>query len=309
MKKNYLAVDLGGSKYIVGIISEDGLIVCQKTYKWSAYTLPEVDRQIKAAIKEVLLENPGVEITAAGATIPGLADPRSGIWLSTEFMGVKNYAIADELNSAFGLPFHIENDGKACVLAERHFGAGRDCDDFLYMTVSNGIGGGLFLDGKMYSGAFGNAGEIGQFVVVENGRTSDDGTAGTLEMYAAAAGLVQNYVEAGGSATIDGRPADGRSIAAEAAAGGHAALRAFELEGYYLGKAIAAAHNILDFKKVILGGGLSLVFSLYKDSLMRTIKEQTFKRDYQTPEVVPTPLGYEGALYGAATLAILGSEK
>lgn len=307
MKKNYLAVDLGGSKYIVGIISEGGRILFQKTYKWDSYTLVKIDRQIKNAIRETLEAHPDIRPGAAGVTIPGLADPENGIWVSTEFMGIKNYAIAEAMEKEFNIPFYIDNDGKACVLAERHFGAGKDCDDFLYMTVSNGIGGGLFLDGKLYRGAFGNAGEIGQFVVVENGRLSDDGTAGTLEMYAAAAGLVQNYIEAGGSATIDGKPAEGKSIAAQAAAGGPAALRAFELEGYYLGKAIAAAHNIIDFKKVIIGGGLSLVFELYKESLCKTVREQTYRRSYTSPEILPTTLGYEGALYGAATLAILGS--
>ena len=308
MEKYYLAVDIGGSKYITGIISESGKILCKKTYKWTAYTLDAIDKQIKNAIKETLDAHPDIKITAAGATIPGLADPKEGIWLSTEFMGIKNYPIAKTLEKEFGLPFYIDNDGKACVLAERYFGEGKTCDDFLYMTVSNGIGGGLFLDGKLYRGAFGNAGEIGQFVVIENGRMSDDGTAGTLEMYAAAAGLVQNYVEAGGSATIDAKPADGKSIAAQAAAGGPAALRAFDLEGYYLGKAIAAAHNIIDFKKVIIGGGLSLAFDLYKDSLLKTVEEQTYKRSYKTPEIMSTSLGYEGAFYGAAALAILGSE-
>ncbi|NCB41053.1 MAG: ROK family protein [Clostridia bacterium] len=308
MEKNYLAVDLGGSKYIVGILSESGKILCQKTHRWTKYTLAAIDWQIKNAVRDMLAAQPDVQISAAGMTIPGLADPKNGIWLSTDFMGIKNYPIAEELSKEFGLSFSIDNDGKACVLAERYFGAGKDCDDFLYMTVSNGIGGGLFLDGKLYRGAFGNAGEIGQFVVVENGRMSEDGTAGTLEMYAAAAGLVQNYVEAGGSATIDGKPADGKSIAAQAAAGGPAALRAFQLEGYYLGKAIAAAHNIIDFKKVILGGGLSLAFNFYKESLNNTVEEQTYKRAYKSPEVLPTPLGYEGALYGAATLAIINAQ-
>jgi len=308
MEKNYLAADLGGSKYIIGILSESGKILCQKTHIWTSYTLAAIDWQVKNAIREMIDSHPEVQIAAAGVTIPGLADPKNGIWLSTDFMGIKNYPIAEALKKEFGLNFTIDNDGKACVLAERYFGAGKDCDDFLYMTVSNGIGGGFFLDGKLYRGAFGNAGEIGQFVVVEKGRMSEDGTAGTLEMYAAAAGLVQNYVEAGGSATIDGKPADGKSIAAQAAAGGPAALRAFHLEGYYLGKANAAAHNMIDFKKVILGGGLSLAFDLYKESLRNTIEEQTYKRAYKTPEILPTPLGYEGALYGAATLAILGTQ-
>lgn len=306
MEKAFLALDLGGSKYMTGLVSPEGKLLYSKRFAWGGYSHKIISEQIVASIKETLRINPDMEISAAGVTIPGLADPGKGIWLSTEFMGIKDYPIAEHLHREFGFPVFIDNDGRACILAERYFGAGKDCDDFLYITVSNGVGGGLFLDGKLYHGAFGNAGEIGQCVVVENGRMSDDGTAGTLEMYAAAAGLVQNFIRAGGRAAIDGAPADGKSIAALAAEGDPAALAAFHLEGYYLGKVIASANNIIDLKKVIIGGGLSLAFDYFKDSLMQTVHEQTYKRSYATPEILATPLGYEGALFGAAALAMQG---
>jgi predicted NBD/HSP70 family sugar kinase len=308
MKKTFLAVDLGGSKYMTGLVSSDGEVLYSKRFLWERYSQEDIRRQIMESIEETLSVNPGIKVEAAGVTIPGLADPEKGLWLSPEFMGVRNYPVAAEIHGVFGFPVFIENDGRACVLAERCFGAGKDCDDFLYITVSNGVGGGLFLNGNLYSGAYGNAGEIGQCVVVENGRMSPDGTAGTLEMYAAAAGLVQNYILAGGSAAIDGAPADGKSIAALAAKGDPAALCAFRSEGYYLGKAIATANNLLDIKKVIIGGGISLAFDYFKDSLIQTVKEQTYKRNYPTPEILPTPLGYEGALLGAAAVALLGSQ-
>lgn len=309
MVKNYLAVDIGGSKYIIGIVNENGEILHLKTYTWLGYTQDAIDQQLKNAIQEMLNQQKEIKIVAGGVTIPGLANPNQGLWVSTEFMGIKNYSIAESLEKEFKFPFYIENDGKACVLAERHFGAGKDCDDFLYITISNGVGGGLFLNGALYRGAFGNAGEIGQIVVVENGRISDDGTKGTLEMYAATAGLVKNYIEAGGNALINGQQADGKLIAAQALAGDHAACKAFDLEGYYLGKAIALIQNVLDVKKVIIGGGLSLAFSLFETNMNKTVEAQTYKRDYPSLEIVPTPLGYEGALYGAATLAILGTEN
>ncbi|NCU32504.1 MAG: ROK family protein, partial [Candidatus Moranbacteria bacterium] len=126
MEKNYLALDIGGSKYIVGLMNENGHILAQKTYKWTGYTLNKIDKQIKSAIKKLLAAHPDIKITAGGATIPGLADPHKGIWLSTEFMGIKNYPIAEALEKEFNIPFYIDNDGKACVLAERNFGAGKD---------------------------------------------------------------------------------------------------------------------------------------------------------------------------------------
>ena len=304
MKEAILAVDIGGSKYMTGLIQPDGTLLAKERKTWTEYTQPLIRGQLLEAISDMLGAHPDVRVIGGGVTIPGLADPQSGVWVSTEFMGIKDYPIARDLEEVFGLPFYIENDGRACVLAERYFGAGRDCDDYLYITVSNGIGGGLFLNGKLHRGAAGNAGEIGQCVVVENGRMSGDGTAGTLEMYAAAAGLAQNYLEAGGRRRIDGKEPDGASIAALAAEGDPAALETFRLEGYYLGKAIATLHNVLDLKKVILGGGLSLAFDLYRDTLLETVYAQTYKRPYPSPEVLATPLGYEGALYGAAALVL-----
>ena len=250
-----------------------------------------------------------INIVAGGVTIPELANPNQGLWVSTEFMGIMNYSIAESLEKEFKFPFYNENDGNAYALAERHFGAGKDCDDFLYITISNGVGGGLFLNGTLYKGAFGNAREIGQIVVVENGRISGDGTKGTLEIYAATTGLVKNYIEAGGKALINGQQVDGKLIAAQALAGDLAACKAFELEGYYFGKAIALIHNVLDVRKVIIGGGISLAFSLFETNMIKIVEAHTYKRDYTSLEIVPTPLGYEGAFYGAATLAILGTEN
>lgn len=304
MQKAILAVDIGGSKYMTGLISLEGKLIRRTRREWTGYSRPLIREQLLGSIRETLDASPGWTVIGGGATIPGLADPERGLWVSTAFMGIKDYPVARDLTEVFGFPFHVENDGRACVLGERYFGAGQDCEDFLYVTVSNGIGGGLFLDGRLYRGATGSAGEIGQCVVVDNGRISEDGTRGTLEMHAAAAGLVQNYLEAGGRRRIDGRRPDGKLIAGLAAEGDPAALETFRLEGYYLGKAIAALHNVLDLKKVILGGGLSLAFDLYKDALTETVRSHTYKRAYECPEILPTPLGYDGALWGAAALVL-----
>lgn len=304
MKQAILAVDIGGSKYMSGLITPQGQLIHRTRREWTGYTLPLIRAQLLDSIAETLDLHPEWSILGGGVTIPGLADPEKGLWVSTAFMGIKDYPIAEDLADAFGFPFCAENDGRACVLGERYFGAGQDCDNYLYITVSNGIGGGLFLDGRLYRGASGKAGEIGQCVVAENGRVSEDGTAGTLEMHAAAAGLVQNYLEAGGRRRIDGKAPDGSSIAALAAEGDPAALETFRLEGYYLGKAIAALHNVLDLQKVIIGGGLSLAFDLYKDALMQTLLTHTYKQSCDSLRVLPTPLGYEGALFGAAALVL-----
>jgi len=217
--------------------------------------------------------------------------------------------IADIIHDRFGYPVFIENDCNACALAEKYFGSCRDCNDFLYITVSNGVGGALFLNGELYYGAFGNAGEVGECVVAENGRLAESGRRGTLQEYASGRGLIRNYLDSGGLDVIDGDKPDGKSISKLAAEGDKSALQAFELEGYYLGKVIATACNLLNLKMVVIGGGLSLAFDYYIKSLEETVKKNTYPEANVNLSIMPTILGYEGGLMGAVTLAIRGIEE
>ena len=307
--KVVLAVDLGGSKYMMGLISQSGKIIYKERRVWTEFTAENIIREIGAAIEEILTRFPEYNVQAAGMTIPGLADPAAGMWVSHSFANVRNLPIANIIGDRFGFPVFIDNDCNACALAEKYFGTCRDCNDFMYVTVSTGIGGALFLNGELYYGAFGNAGELGECVIVEDGRLSEGGSRGTLEAYASASGLVENYLEAGGAETLDGDKPDGQSISRLADMGDKSALRAFELEGYYLGKVVATACNLLDFRKVVIGGGLSLAFKHYRHALEETVRKNTFVRENGGLEIVPTILGYDGALMGAATLAIRGLER
>ena len=161
MMRTFLCFDIGGSKYNVGLLRQDGTILARQKSLWHGHTQQEMLAELFCAGHAVLAQCPGQAPCAAGATIPGLADAASGMWVEASFSGIRNVPIAHLLEQEFGLPAAIENDARACALAERMFGAGKDVDDFFYVTVSNGIGGALFLNGALYTGALGNAGEIG----------------------------------------------------------------------------------------------------------------------------------------------------
>ena len=174
------------------------------------------------------------------------------------------------------------------------------------MTVSTGIGGALYLEDELYYGGFWHAGEIGLFVLEEDGRPSDSGSVnGVIEMYASGRGFSKNFVEAGGPEIVDGRTPGGPEISGLAKEGNKAALRALELEGLYLGRAIANACALVDFKKIILGGGLSLLFEQYQEILRREFARIQPERNV---EIEATRLGYSGAFLGAAAVAVRGLE-
>jgi predicted NBD/HSP70 family sugar kinase len=303
-----LAVDIGGSKYVVGIISETGKIITKERYVWNDTSTKGITNQIISVIEKFLCNFSDSKISAIGITIPGLADPSTGMWISSSYFGLKNLPIVRIIQGNIPLPVYIDNDAKACALAEKWLGTGINCNDFLYMTVSTGVGGAFFLNGDLYYGGYGNAGEVGECVIVENGRLSKNGRRGTLEMYASTTGLVKNYIEAGGREKINGQELNGAVLSFLAEKGDKSALVAFEQMGYSLGLVIATACNMLNIKKVIIGGGLSLAFIYFKMKLEETVLKNYYSKT--DPIVIePSSLGYDGALLGAAALALRGINR
>ena len=309
MERAILAIDIGGSKYMVGLLSGKGEIYVKKRYVCTETSGEQVMKKITVAAHKLLDENQGYQIEMIGVTIPGLADPKSGYWVEACFSGIQDLAIGPTLEDEFGVPVYVDNDGQACALAERIFGACRDIHDFIYLTVSNGIGGAVYAKDKIYYGAFGNAGEFGHVVVVEDGRPCTCGKCGCLEMYAAGPGIVRNYIELGGCEYIDGKRPDAKCIAALAKKGDSIAIETFKLEGYYLGKVIAAACNLLNPARVIIGGGVSLSFPIFEEYLLDNIQRFTYIGANKKLKVMPSALGYNGGLLGAAAVAVCGCGK
>jgi glucokinase len=297
-----LAIDIGGSKCVAGLVDGQGAIIDKRRFTWQTLNEQAMLADIFREGKALLEDHPSLSPSFVSASIPGLADPEKGLWVESSFSGIRDLPIAGMLSEAFRLPAYIDNDGQACALAERLFGAGRDAEDFLYITVSNGIGGSIFANGKLYGGLNGTAGEFGHCTVVEDGRLCKCGLKGCLEAHAAGPAIARNYQELGGASMPDGKMADAAEIAKRARDGEETALYAFRLEGLYLGKVIAAACNLLNPAKVILGGGVSLAFPLFEESLWETVNKHLYRAANPSLKILATPLGYDGGLLGAAAV-------
>lgn len=307
-KEIYLTLDVGGSKYIVALLSREGEIIAKRGGVWKELTAEGVLSQLLAEAR-ILMEETGIQPVACGVTIPGLADPKRGMWVEAQFSGIRDFAICDEIEKALGIPAYCENDGQAYALAEMVFGCCKDVKDFLFVNVSNGIGGAIVSGGRLLAGCSNFAGEIGHCNLIPGGRPCNCGQKGCLETYAAAAGIAQNYANLGGTPDENGKPAQAKLIAERARAGEAAAIETFELEGCYLGRIIAIAVNLLNPKRIVIGGGVSLAFDLFRESLERTLREQIYAYANSNFDVLPTPLGYEAGLYSAAAIAITQREK
>lgn len=302
-----LAADIGGSKFMTGFVSADGRILCTSRHEWDGVTAEDVVEQVSAALRADLDDHPDLaaRVVAGGLTIPGLAEPVHGVWLDSEYPVIKDLPICELLEGRLGIPFFGDNDGNACVLAEGFFGSARGADDFLYITVSSGVGGGACLGGELFYGAHCESGEIGLTISEQGGRTSRSGNQqGPLEMYCCTEGMSRTFRELGGPEIVDGREPGGKEISELAAAGDEAALRTIELEGLRMGRAIACVDALLAPEVVVLGGGISLMLDRFKPALS---SELARIRPEGGPRVVASELGYEGAFLGAAACGLRGA--
>jgi len=296
-KKAVYACDIGGSKLLCGFVTEDGRILdTERTALAPDTTADVLETLLEAHYTSLKKRNSDVEILGCGMTIPGLADPKSGLWVYACFSGISDYPVKRRMEDRLDLPVRIENDVNACAWAEKVYGGCRDCDDFLWVTVSNGVGGGLVLNGKIYGGAFGGGGEFGHIVVEDSGRTCPCGHKGCLEAMAAGPGISARYEALAGTWRTGGE------IASLARSGDPAALHVLHDTGTYIGKALGKAASLLNLRKYVLGGGVMQSYDLMAEEIHAAFRREAFERPNAKAEICLTNLGYNAALLGAAAI-------
>lgn len=294
---NILALDIGGSKLLCGIVSEDGKLLAETKKDFPCgYTLDELKRALTELASPLITSFAPV---SAGATIPGLCDPSRGLWVYAPKSGIKDFDIRSFVSEQFAIPLSIENDVNACAVGEKKFGICRDTDDFIWVTVSTGIGGSIFANGMLYSGHSGNAGEIGHVKVVRNGRPCGCGGKGCLEAEASGTGIAAKYFD------LTGQALSAKEIAERAKNGDRISAAIYREAGYLIGSALSSAANLLNPEKIVLGGGVAMDFPLLSPGINRALEEGLFSAANPELTIVKTGLGYNAALLGAAALTLL----
>ena len=191
-----------------------------------------------------------------------------------------------------------DNDVNLSALAEKYFGVCQDKTDFLWITVSNGIGGGLYLDNKLYCGRGLAAGEIGHFIVEQNGRLCGCGSRGCLEAHASGASIASIYNEK------TQKDFTAKEIADLARSGDETAKEVWQSAGAYIGKASAYAVNLLNIDTIVLGGGAAEAFDLLEPSATKSLYENLFKNANPNVKILHSLPGKFAALKGCAALVI-----
>ncbi|HEY8581718.1 MAG TPA: ROK family transcriptional regulator [Capillimicrobium sp.] len=218
----------------------------------------------------------------SGAILPGWIDVDAG----------------EEMQRRLGLPVVVDNDANLGALAEAMLGAGRGARDILYLKVASGIGAGLVIDGRIYHGAGGTAGELGHLLVDEEGQVCRCGNRGCLETVAAAPRLLEQLSRTHGAGL---RLED---VVALAEGGDPGCQRVIADAGRHIGRAAAMCCNLLNPARVIVGGDLSAAGDLLLDPLREALRRYAIPAAAEAVTVAAGVLGEQAEVRGAVALAI-----
>ncbi len=292
------ALDFGGTKLAFGLVDRLGAIIDMTSTMREGRTPREVADWAKRELPKLLDRQNlrDARVARIGATVPGYVDREKRVLEFAPAHGWRRVPFAAMLQDAFSLPAVIENDVNACAVAEQRFGCATAGEDFLWVTVSTGIGGALVLRGELFEGR-GAAGEIGHFVIEEDGPVCGCGHHGCLEALAGGLAL-------GRAAASKGLGVSTAKELFELAARGNEDAAAIIADAMTaIARAVAFSTNLLDIPLVVFGGAIGLALNL--DRVRSGIAERVVLPDARIPKLERTALGHNAALLGAAAMGFL----
>lgn len=310
--KTAIGIDIGGTKISLILGTEKGKILAQsviatRTGAETKKCIHELFDQVEGLVRSAKKQR--VRIVGIGVGVPGAVDSSRGLVpRSPNLKGWKNYPLAAALNKRFKLPVVLGNDANVAALAEKHFGLAKKCRDFIYMTVSTGVGGGLVSNGQLIEGASYVGGEIGHMTIVPKGNKCPCGNRGCLEAYAsgtAIAKYVKRKIKEGRNSSLSkARKITTREIGEAAQKGDKLAVEAFETAGFYLGIGCANLLNILNPELITLGGGVwKSAPAVFMKSILKSCKQHAWPEAYRKVKITPSRIRGSIGDLGALALA------
>ncbi len=309
----YIGIDFGGTNIAVGVVSEAGeIIATDSTPTLAGRDYTEIVADMAMVSKRVV-EAAGLtmaDIKGVGIGSPGLIDNKNGVVLNSNKLKFKRAPIGPELSKLLDKPVHVENDANAAAFGEYAIN-GKGAENFVFVTLGTGVGGGIILNGKLYTGFNGFGGEIGHMVLAYGGMSCGCGHSGCWENYASVTALISQTKEAiekhPGSLMADYAKergvVNGRTAFDAAKAGDEAAAEVVKQYLEYVAAGVVSVVNIFQPEKVLIGGGISKE----GDYLLKPIREYVAIHEYNREEphtkIELATLFNDAGIIGAALLS------
>ena len=307
-----VGVDLGGTNIRAAVFDDGMKILGRSEIPTEAQEgADEVISRIVTCVREALDRSSVAagEVAGIGVGAAGLTDWRTGVVVLASNLRWRNVPLKERLEQELdGLRVEVDKDTNVAALAEARLGAGREFKHFLYVTAGTGIGGGLILDGTLYRGATGGAGDIGHVVVDPEGPLCGCGDHGCVEVFSSGAGMVNRAREmlAGGeqaaSSAMTVEALTPQTIFEAAREGDAVAAPVVETAGRALGLALADYVNINNPEAIVLGGGVVRAGRAYTEPVERELRRRALPALGEIVKLVPPGLGDDVGVTGAALL-------
>lgn len=303
---HFIGINISGTQARAALVDSEGSMV---EGRFGEVAPKQLVQELAAMVGDLRKQN--VEVGAIGVAIPGLVNRQTDRVIAPR--DLPSTIVGDlhgELMRATGLRVELENDANAAAYGEFKVGAGRGARNLFYMMIGNGIGGAIILDGKLWTGASGFAGEVGHITIDTEGIECVCGNTGCLETVASAPSIVRRARERlnRDSTSSLSRLALNKTFTAEDVAhqaneGDDFALMMIERTGKYIGTGVASVINLLNIERIVLGGGVMDAGSLILNPIIQEVKRRAFQPCFEATEIVAAKLGLDGAPIGAALLA------
>lgn len=313
--KFYIGVDLGATTVKSGVVDSEGKIVAHFKVPTEGNLGPEtVINNIRLSIETLLHQVEGNSVSGIGVGAPGIVSSDGCVKSPPNLKYWDNIPLRDELQKIFNYNIAVENDANAAAIAEAKFGAGVGIRDFLFVTWGTGVGGGIIMDGKIYRGPSGGAGEFGHTTINYNGPLCNCGSRGCIESYVGQKYLSQrarlliqkNNIPSKIEELVEGNldVIEPHIIAKAAEVGDEIAREILEESGQLFGFALASIVNLFDIEYIIIGGGISAAPPFVFQAIEQGISSRVLKPHKFSVKVFRAALGNDAGIIGAASLVM-----
>lgn len=320
--KYAIGVDLGGTNIVTILVSEKGKIIARdkritEGWKGKDHVIKRMAEGISAVLESGRISKN--QIVGIGIGTPGLVDLDKGVvYEAPNIPGWNNVPLTSIYQKKFCIPVFLENDANSAALGEWWIGAGKGTKNLICLTLGTGIGGGIIIDGRVYHGAQGYAGELGHIGLSFDGPRCGCGNIGCMEAYASALGIIRRTKEElkkykksliwkliGG----DINKVTPAIITQAARKGDKLAIKIWKDTGYYLGSGIASYANIFNPEMVVLTGGMTGAGNLLFKPMWQTVRKRAFKGPVKNLKIVTGKTPDDAGAVGAAKTAFQRTEQ
>jgi len=325
MEEYYLGIDIGGTKCAVILGDGNRRIIDKRTLGTDSLVSPEVMvGRILDAAEEVSGAHPDKKPVSAGISCGGPLNSRTGMILSPPNLpGWDEVPIVQMVRERLNIEVFLQNDANACALAEWKFGEGQGCENMIFLTFGTGMGAGLILNGRLYTGKQDMAGEIGHVRMEETGPVGF-GKAGSFEGFCSGGGIAQLAAARGRELLAAGLPVpycpdcqnpenlknlSAKDVALWALKGEVEALGIYRKSGEYLGRGLSILIDLLNPEKIIIGSIFARARNLLYPRMIEVIEKESLSYSAEACEILPAALGDEIGDIASLAVAVNGRKN